>query len=59
MPGPAPGRRHLRRPPTDDESGHGLDLGPEAPKGQALIADVKLATVGAGRAFALAPPKWQ
>ncbi len=39
--------------------GHGLDLGPEAPKGQALIADVKLATVGAGCAFALAPPKWQ
>ncbi|MFE8950335.1 LysR substrate-binding domain-containing protein [Streptomyces sp. NPDC007856] len=39
--------------------GHGLDLGPEAPKGQALIADVKLAAVATGRAFALAPPNWQ
>ncbi|MGW5658510.1 LysR substrate-binding domain-containing protein [Streptomyces sp. NPDC003758] len=39
--------------------GHGLDLGPEAPEGQALIADVKLAAVGAGRAFTLAPPNWQ
>ncbi|MEV6296965.1 LysR family transcriptional regulator [Streptomyces sp. NPDC051896] len=39
--------------------GHGLDLGPEAPKGQALIADVKLAAVASGRAFALAPPGWQ
>jgi DNA-binding transcriptional LysR family regulator len=39
--------------------GHGLGLGPEAPEGQALIADVKLASVGAGRAFALAPPRWQ
>ncbi|MGW7006863.1 LysR substrate-binding domain-containing protein [Streptomyces sp. NPDC054933] len=39
--------------------GHGLDLGPEAPKGQTLIADVKLAEVSAGRAFALAPPNWQ
>lgn len=39
--------------------GHGLDLGPEAPKGQALIADVKLAAVASGRAFALAPPGWR
>ncbi|MEU3984826.1 LysR substrate-binding domain-containing protein [Streptomyces sp. NPDC026672] len=39
--------------------GHGLDLGPRAPEGQALIADVKLAAVGAGRAFTLAPPGWQ
>lgn len=38
---------------------HGLDLGPDAPEGQLLIADVKLAAVGAGRAFALAPPGWQ
>ncbi|MER6226591.1 LysR family transcriptional regulator [Streptomyces sp900105755] len=39
--------------------GHGLDLGPEAPEGQALIADVKLAAVASGQAFALAPPDWQ
>jgi DNA-binding transcriptional LysR family regulator len=39
--------------------GHGLDLGPEAPQGQALIADVKLAAVASGRSFALAPPGWQ
>ncbi|MGW1892480.1 LysR substrate-binding domain-containing protein [Streptomyces sp. NPDC002004] len=39
--------------------GHGLDLGPEAPQGQALIAEVKLAAVAAGRAFTLAPPGWQ
>ncbi|CAG6390579.1 LysR family transcriptional regulator [Streptomyces cocklensis] len=38
---------------------HGLDLGPAAPEGQILIPDVKLAAVGAGRAFALAPPDWQ
>lgn len=38
--------------------GHGLDLGPEAPDGQALIADVKLAAVASGQAFALAPPGW-
>lgn len=37
---------------------HGLDLGPAAPEGQALIAEVKLAAVSAGRAFALAPPNW-
>ncbi|MFK0286716.1 LysR family transcriptional regulator [Streptomyces sp. NPDC090499] len=39
--------------------GHGLDLGPEAPEGQALIADVKLAAVASGQAFALAPRGWQ
>ncbi|MEU6198929.1 LysR substrate-binding domain-containing protein [Streptomyces sp. NPDC047061] len=39
--------------------GHGLDLGPEAPEGQTLIADVKLAAVASGQAFALAPPGWQ
>jgi hypothetical protein len=38
---------------------HGLDVGPGAPKGQALIADVKLAAVASGRAFALPPPGWQ
>jgi len=38
---------------------HGLDLGTRAPEGQRLIPDVKLAAVGAGRAFALAPPNWQ
>jgi DNA-binding transcriptional LysR family regulator len=37
---------------------HGLDLGPTAPEGQPLIAEVKLAAVSAGRAFALAPPDW-
>jgi DNA-binding transcriptional LysR family regulator len=37
---------------------HGLDLGPEAPPGQELIAEVKLAAVTAGGAFALAPPQW-
>ncbi|MEU8059624.1 LysR family transcriptional regulator [Microbispora bryophytorum] len=37
---------------------HGLDLGPAAPEGQELIAEVKLAAVSAGRAFALAPPRW-
>jgi DNA-binding transcriptional LysR family regulator len=37
---------------------HGLDLGPSAPEGQALIAEVKFAAVSAGRAFALAPPDW-
>jgi DNA-binding transcriptional LysR family regulator len=37
---------------------HGLDLGPDAPAGQALIAEVKLAAVAAGGAFALAPPGW-
>jgi DNA-binding transcriptional LysR family regulator len=37
---------------------HGIDLGPEPPEGQSLIAEVKLAAVGAGRAFTLAPPDW-
>jgi DNA-binding transcriptional LysR family regulator len=37
---------------------HGLDLGPSASVGQSLIAEVKFASVGAGRAFALAPPNW-
>lgn len=37
---------------------HGLGLGAEAPEGQRLIAEVKLAAVSAGRAFALAPPDW-
>jgi DNA-binding transcriptional LysR family regulator len=37
---------------------HGLDLGPDAPAGQELIAEVKLAAVSAGGAFALAPPDW-
>jgi DNA-binding transcriptional LysR family regulator len=37
---------------------HGLDLGPTAPEGQELIAEVKFAAVSAGQAFALAPPNW-
>ena len=37
---------------------HGLDLGPAAPEGQTLIAEVKLAAVSAGQAFTLAPPNW-
>lgn len=37
---------------------HGLDLGAQAPQGQRLIAEVKLAAVSAGRAFAFAPPDW-
>ncbi|MGC5022780.1 LysR substrate-binding domain-containing protein [Micromonospora sp. DT47] len=37
---------------------HGLELGPAAPERQALIAEVKLAAVTAGAAFALAPPNW-
>jgi DNA-binding transcriptional LysR family regulator len=37
---------------------HGLDLGSPPPDGQELIADVKLAGVSAGQAFALAPPNW-
>jgi DNA-binding transcriptional LysR family regulator len=37
---------------------HGLDPGPAAPEDQQLIAEVKLAAVSAGRAFALAPPNW-
>lgn len=38
---------------------HGLDHGPKAPQGQALIADVKSAAVASGRPFTLAPPGWQ
>jgi DNA-binding transcriptional LysR family regulator len=37
---------------------HGLDPGAAAPEGQRLVAEVKLAAVSAGRAFALAPPDW-
>jgi DNA-binding transcriptional LysR family regulator len=37
---------------------HGIDPGPEPPAGQELIAEVKLAAVGAGHAFAMAPPNW-
>jgi DNA-binding transcriptional LysR family regulator len=37
---------------------HGLDPGPDAPDDQRLIAEVKLAAVSAGRAFALAPSNW-
>ncbi|MBE1609201.1 LysR substrate-binding domain-containing protein [Actinopolymorpha pittospori] len=37
---------------------HGIDLGPPAPAGQELIADVKIAAVAAGGTFALAPPNW-
>ncbi|MFI9275790.1 LysR substrate-binding domain-containing protein [Kitasatospora sp. NPDC052896] len=39
--------------------GHGIDPGPQEPEGQALIAEVKLAGVAAGGAFALAPHHWQ
>ncbi|MFS8198586.1 LysR family transcriptional regulator [Streptomyces sp. CWNU-52B] len=37
---------------------HGIDPGPQVPDGQPLIAEVKLASVSAGRAFTLAPPSW-
>ncbi|WP_194898639.1 LysR family transcriptional regulator [Catenulispora pinisilvae] len=37
---------------------HGLAPGADAPPGQRLIAEVKLAAVTAGKAFALAPPDW-
>jgi DNA-binding transcriptional LysR family regulator len=37
---------------------YGLDPGADAPQGQRLVAEVKLAAVSAGRAFALAPPDW-
>jgi DNA-binding transcriptional LysR family regulator len=37
---------------------HGIDPGVPAPAGQELIADVKLAAVIAGKAFALAPRDW-
>lgn len=37
---------------------HGHRLGPEAPQGQRLIAEVKFAAVMSGKAFALAPADW-
>ena len=37
---------------------HGVSPGADAPAGQQLIAEVKLAAVTSGRAFALAPPHW-
>ncbi|AGL16244.1 LysR family transcriptional regulator [Actinoplanes sp. N902-109] len=37
---------------------HGLHPGPPAGAGQSLIAEVKLAAVSAGQAFAFAPEKW-
>jgi DNA-binding transcriptional LysR family regulator len=37
---------------------HGIDLGPPPPKDQLLIAAVKLAAVGTGHSFALAPENW-
>ncbi|GHH76652.1 LysR family transcriptional regulator [Streptomyces sulfonofaciens] len=37
---------------------HGLDLGPTAPEGQELIAEVKFAAVTGGGGFALAPADW-
>ncbi|MDT5154695.1 MAG: hypothetical protein QOI01_6428 [Mycobacterium sp.] len=37
---------------------HGIDLGPPPPEDQLLIAAVKLAAVGTGHSFALAPENW-
>ncbi|MCV7420447.1 LysR family transcriptional regulator [Mycobacterium yunnanensis] len=37
---------------------HGVDPGGEATSGEQLIAEVKMAAVTSGRAFALAPPHW-
>ncbi|MFE6487488.1 LysR substrate-binding domain-containing protein [Streptomyces sp. NPDC057757] len=37
---------------------HGVDPGGQFADGQPLIAEVKLASVSAGRAFTLAPPGW-
>ena len=37
---------------------HGVSPGAEAPAGEELIAEVKLASVASGRAFAFAPPHW-
>ncbi len=37
---------------------HGVSPGSQAPAGEPLIAEVKLASVTSGRAFALAPPHW-
>jgi DNA-binding transcriptional LysR family regulator len=36
---------------------HGVDAGPPVPEGLELIAAMKFAVVGSGRAFALAPPR--
>ncbi|WP_405592313.1 LysR family transcriptional regulator [Streptomyces sp. NBC_01092] len=38
--------------------GHGIDTETSAVGGQVLLAEVKLAAVSAGTAFALAPPHW-
>ncbi|WP_329360006.1 hypothetical protein [Streptomyces sp. NBC_01483] len=64
MPRPSRGFPRSGSPAWYDEltailRGHGLDLGPEAPQGQALIAEVKLAAVASGKAFTLAPAGWQ
>nr|WP_051926413.1 hypothetical protein [Streptomyces durhamensis] len=45
--------------PTAILRGHVHGLGPGAPQGQALIAEVKLAAVAPGQAFTLALPEWQ
>jgi hypothetical protein len=37
---------------------HGLDVGRDAPDDRGLVAEVKLAAVTAGAAFALAPRDW-
>lgn len=37
---------------------HGLEIGPDPGEGEPVIAEVKLAAVTTGRAFALAPPNW-
>lgn len=37
---------------------HGVSPGAEAPAGERLIAEVKLAAVTSGHAFALTPPHW-
>ncbi len=37
---------------------HGISVDPHHPADGALIAEVKFAAVGTGRAFALAPPEW-
>lgn len=37
---------------------HGVSPGDDAPAGQPLIAEAKLAEVTSGRAFALTPPHW-
>ena len=37
---------------------HGLDVGPEVPKEQRLIVELKIPAVSAGTAYAFAPPEW-